>query len=419
MKFLKEIEFPTNLSAYSKDIFAGLTVAIVALPLAIGFGITSGMSAANGIVTAIVAGFIAALFGGSNWQVSGPTGAMTVVLIPVIAKYGINAIPILGLLSGAMVLVMALFKLGKLIKFVPSSVLEGFTVGIAIIITIQQLPYVFDVEKGSGTRTLVVAYKTLINAIDSKIHWVNIFLVAATLLVKFNIVKIIELLKVRIYVPASFAALTLVTLISLIFNLTIPRIGNIPRAAFEFNFPHIAITANQSNDYGLINLLIPSFTIALLIAIESLLSARVADEIKKAAMPFNPNLELFGQGLASAAASISGGMPATGAIARTGVNIRAGANTRISAMAHSVFLLIIVLFGAPIFAKIPTAAIAGVLIGTSLRIFNRNTFRKVVQEGQASFAIYLVTAIATISIDLIWGIAIGTLFSFILKRVKK
>ena len=183
----------------------------MALPLAIGFGITSGMSAANGIVTAIVAGFIAALFGGSNWQVSGPTGAMTVVLIPVIAKYGITAIPILGLLSGIMVLVMALLKLGKLIKFVPSSVLEGFTVGIAIIITIQQLPYVFDVEKGSGTRTLVVAYKTLINAIDSKIHWVNIFLVAATLLVKFNIVKIIELLKVRIYVPASFAALTLVT----------------------------------------------------------------------------------------------------------------------------------------------------------------------------------------------------------------
>ena len=120
---------------------------------------------------------------------------MTVVLIPVIAKYGITAIPILGLLSGIMVLVMALLKLGQLIKFVPSSVLEGFTVGIAIIITIQQLPYVFDVEKGSGTRTLVVAYKTLINAIDSKIHWVNIFLVAATLLVKFNIVKIIELLK--------------------------------------------------------------------------------------------------------------------------------------------------------------------------------------------------------------------------------
>ena len=172
--------------------------------------------------------------------------------------------------------------------------------------------YVFDVEKGSGTRTLVVAYKTLINAIDSKIHWVNIFLVVATLLVKFNIVKIIELLKVRIYVPASFAALTLVTLFSLIFNLTIPRIGNIPRAAFEFNFPHIPITANQSNDQGLINFLIPSFTIALLIAIESLLSARVADEIKKAPKPFNPNLELFGQGLASAAASISGGMPATG-----------------------------------------------------------------------------------------------------------
>ena len=247
MKFLKEIEFPTNLSAYSKDIFAGLTVAIVALPLAIGFGITSGMSAANGIVTAIVAGFIAALFGGSNWQVSGPTGAMTVVLIPVIAKYGINAIPILGLLSGAMVLVMALLKLGKLINFVPGSVLEGFTVGIAIIITIQQLPYVFDVEKGSGTRTLTVAYKTLINAIDSKIHWVNIFLVVATLLVKFNIVKIIELLKVRIYVPASFAALTLVTLFSLIFNLTIPRIGNIPRAAFEFNFDVRRFSVSMAN----------------------------------------------------------------------------------------------------------------------------------------------------------------------------
>ena len=161
MSFLKRADFPANKGELRADLIAGLTVAIVALPLAIGFGITSGMSAAAGITTAIIAGFIAALFGGSRLQVSGPTGAMTVILIPVINKFGADAIPALGVLSGAMVVILGVFRLGKFINQVPHYVIEGFTFGIAVIIALQQLPMALGVPRGAGDRTLEIAANTL------------------------------------------------------------------------------------------------------------------------------------------------------------------------------------------------------------------------------------------------------------------
>ena len=411
---LKRSDFPATRKDLINDVIAGVTVAIVALPLAIGFGITAGMSAAAGISTAIIAGLIAGLLGGSRYQVSGPTGAMTVVLIPVIAKFGVSAIPILGLMAGLIVIAMSIVRLGGLINKVPDSVVEGFTVGIAIVIGLQQLPLALSVKKGEGDRTLQVAINTIKSAFEIGLHWQSISVVAITLIIKFNFVKIIEFLKLRSYIPASFGALVATTLIVKIFGFNVNSIGNIPRNVSTWTAPTVS-------NLDLQKLIIPALSIALLAAIESLLSARVADDLTntKEADKFSPNKELFGQGVATTVASVFGGMPATGAIARTNVNVRAGAKSRLSAMVHALTLLLIVLFFAPIFSQIPSAAIAGVLIGTSFRIFNKASMLEIFKSGKKNIFIYLVTAVTTVSVDLIWGIFVGIALYLILRAIPK
>jgi len=414
VKILSRSDFPATRQIFVKDLISGVTVAIVALPLAIGFGITAGMSAAAGIFTAIIAGFIAGLFGGSRFQVSGPTGAMTVVLIPVINKFGIAAIPTLGLMAGLIVIAMSLIRLGSLINKVPNCVVEGFTVGIAIVISLQQLPFAFGVIKGEGDRTLVVAIHTVQKAVAIGVHWQTLLVVFITLAIKFNIVKIVESFKIRMYFPASFSALLLTTLIVKAFDFNVATIGNIPRNVSTYTSPILS-----SGEY--LSLITPALSIAVLVAIESLLSARVADDISNVPSDkkFQPNQELFGQGLATTLASVFGGMPATGAIARTNVNVRSGASTRLASMIHSVVLLVIVIFLAPIFSQIPSAAIAGVLIGTSFRIFNKASMLEIFKSSKSNIFIYIATAFVTVSVDLIWGIGFGIALYLLINLVKK
>jgi SulP family sulfate permease len=414
VKILSRSDFPVTRQIFVKDLISGVTVAIVALPLAIGFGITAGMSAAAGISTAIIAGFIAGLFGGSRFQVSGPTGAMTVVLIPVINKFGIAAIPTLGLMAGLIVIAMSLIRLGSLINKVPNCVVEGFTVGIAIVISLQQLPFAFGVIKGEGDRTLVVAIHTVQKAVAIGVHWQTLLVVFITLAIKFNIVKIVESFKIRMYFPASFSALLLTTLIVKAFDFNVATIGNIPRNVSTYTSPILS-----SGEY--LSLITPALSIAVLVAIESLLSARVADDISNVPSDkkFQPNQELFGQGLATTLASVFGGMPATGAIARTNVNVRSGASTRLASMIHSVVLLVIVIFLAPIFSQIPSAAIAGVLIGTSFRIFNKASMLEIFKSSKSNIFIYIATAVVTVSVDLIWGIGFGIALYLLINLVKK
>ncbi len=414
MKLLSRSDFPETRHLFVKDLISGVTVAIVALPLAIGFGITSGMSAAAGISTAIIAGFIAGLFGGSRFQVSGPTGAMTVVLIPVISKFGIGAIPALGFMAGLIVIAMSLIRLGSLINKVPNCVVEGFTVGIAIVISLQQLPFALGVIKGEGDRTLIVALHTIQKALIIGLHWQTLLVVFITLAIKFNIVKIVESFKIRMYFPASFSALFLTTLIVKAFNLNVATIGNIPRNVSTYTSPILG-----SSEY--LSLITPALSIAVLAAIESLLSARVADDISntESGKKFKPNQELFGQGLATTFSSVFGGMPATGAIARTNVNVRSGATTRLAAMIHSVVLLIIVIFMAPIFSQIPSAAIAGVLIGTSFRIFNKASMLEIFKSSRSNILIYIATALITVSVDLIWGIGFGIALYLLINMFRK
>ena len=415
LRFLPRADdFSRTKSTLFKDLIAGITVAIVALPLALGFGITSDVSAKAGLTTAIIAGFIAALFGGSRFQISGPTGAMTVVLIPVVHNYGVIALPILGVMSGVLVLAMAILKFGPIINRVPWAVVEGFTVGIAVIIALQQLPLALGVAKAEGDKTLQVAYQTISNALAGEIALPTISIVVLTLVVKFGYPQFATRAGIKTHIPASFVALLIASISVKLFSIDTALIGDIPRSVGSWSAPVLG-------NFSLKDLIIPAIWIALLIAIESLLAARVADGLAhaKADEKFDPNRELFGQGLATGVASVFGGMPATGAIARTSVNVRSHAQSRMAAIFHAAVLLFIALVAAPFVESIPKAAIAGVLLGTSYRILNPASIRESLRTTKAESTTLIITAVATIAIDLIWGIAIGIVLHLLLVNGRK
>ena len=406
---LKE-EFSRTRKDLVTDFIAGLTVAIVALPLAIGFGITSGMSAAAGLITAIIAGFLAAIFGGSKYQVSGPTGAMTVILIPVVRHYGAAAIPALGLMAGMMVIAMGIFKLGAFINRVPWTVIEGFTVGIAIIISLQQIPLALGITKGAGEKSYAVAWNTLKDASHAGLNYSSLLTVLITLIIKFSWPQLSSRIGLKRHIPGSFIALLLVTLLVKAFSIDIATIGNIPLSLGTYQKPIFD---------NLTALLLPALWIALLAAVESLLSARVADSLAHNKIQFEPNRELFGQGLATLAASLFGGMPATGAIARTSVNVRSHAQSRLASVFHAVVLLFFALIAAPLVSQIPTAVIAGLLLGTSYRILNPVSLMESLRTTKVEAVTLVVTAISTVVIDLIWGMAIGIALHMILTHYSK
>ena len=415
MSYLRD--WQTLLSHWKKDVIAGLTVGIVALPLALGFAITTGAPASAGLTTAIIAGFLAALFGGSNYQVSGPTGAMTVVLVPIVASYGVSALPALGIAAGLIIIAISAFRLGTYIDRVPLAVMEGFTLGIALIIAIQQIPLIFDVPKAEGSHTVSVALATLRRALDEPVHWSSIGLAFATLTLKRLWPRLKKLLHIPFHIPASALAVVFVSLFAYFANVDATRIDNLPRTLslnFEFSFP----------DMPVVHFIYAAIVIAALGAIESLLSARVADglahrEIDHDQPRHQPNKELFGQGLATIASVSVGGLPATGAIARTSVNVHAGARTRLAAMVHSLFLLFVVLFLAPVISYIPTAVLAGVLLGTSLRIANPRSIREALQSTGPQRLVYCATALAVLFIDLIWGVIIGLAIHYIAQKTER
>ena len=404
---------------WRRDVVAGITVAIVALPLALAFGITTGAGAQAGLITAIYAGLIAAVFGGSNYQVSGPTGAMTVILVPIVIKYGTQSLAPLGLVAGVIVVLMGATHCGGLINKVPWPVMEGFTLGIALVIALQQLPSALAAPGVSGPNTLITAWRTFHAALVAGLHWISLFIVLFTLLIKFTYPKVAKKLKIRVHVPASFVAIVFASALVALLSIHTPVIGSLPRSLFS----HVSLTGTR---IGISALVIGAVQIALLAAIESLLSARVADQmvhIHDPAEGYKPNRELVGQGLATIVSSMAGGMPATGAIARTSVNIRAKGQSRISAITHSIFLILVVLLLNPVISHIPTAALGAVLIGTSYRIANPATLKEILKTTRLDAVTLLVTAVLVVALGLIWAIAITTagyfLVTIIMKRVKK
>jgi len=418
MNYLREFlpnraDYKSAGTYWRRDLMAGITVGIVALPLALAFGITTGAGATAGLVTAIIAGFIAAIFGGSNFQVSGPTGAMTVVLVPIVAKYGVESLIPLGLFAGLLTLVLGLLHAGSLINRVPWPVMEGFTLGIAVVIALQQIPTALATPSIYGGRTVSTAWQTFKGALATGLNYSAIFVVVLTLFIKFTYPKFVHKFKIKFHIPASFLAIVVSSIVVSLFAIAVPKVGELPKGIFHFtNFELFGI-----GKYELITAVI---AIAMLASIESLLSARVADQmahIHEAENRYHPNRELFGQGLASMFSSIFGGMPATGAIARTGVNIRAGGASRLSAIFHAVFLLSVVLILSPIISRIPTPALAGVLLGTSYRMASPANLREMLRTTKLDGGILLLTAAIVIFVDLIWGIAIGTLLYFTFKKI--
>ncbi len=390
------------------DIPAGIVVAVVALPLALGFGVTSGAGATSGLVTAILAGVIAGVLGGSKYQISGPTGAMVVVLFPIIAQVGMSGLLVVGILAGVLIIIFGLLRLGRFIEKIPWPVMEGFTLGIALVIALQQLPLIFGVERGEGTETLKVAAGTFSNVFESELNIWALGLVLATLAIKIVWSALQSKWRVLVVIPPSGIAVLALTSLTWAVSAPVASIGALPlEDLFRINlsWPEISIGT----------LVYAAVVIALLAAVESLLSARVADAMVKRRDGvlidhYQPNRELFGQGIATIAASLFGGMPATGAIARTAVNVNAGARSRTAAVVHALVLLAFVFGLSGIVSHIPTAVLAGVLLGASWRIANPKSILENLRTTWPSRLGYLSTAIAVVAIDLIWGIVVGLIF---------
>lgn len=393
--------------SWPQDVLAGITVAIVALPLALGFGVTSGAGAASGITTAIIAGLVTAVFGGSRYQVSGPTGAMTVVLVPIIASFGMQALLAVSLIAGISIIAFSALKLGRFMEKIPWSVAEGFTLGIALVIALQQLPLIFDADRGEGRETLVVAWNTLAAALHNGVNVVSVGIVVLTLAIKLAWSAAMRRAQWTFTFPASAVAVIVVTTVVAVFRLPVARIGTLPASElFHINL--------SWPDIDMFSLLYAGLAVAFLGAIESLLSARVADSMAatrdaKPVEHHRPNRELFGQGLATLASALFGGMPATGAIARTSVNIHAGATTRLSSITHAIALVVMVFALGWLVSEIPTAALAGVLLGTSWRIANPRSVAESLRTTVLNKVTFVVTAVAVVTIDLIWGTVIGVI----------
>ena len=380
--------------SWRRDVLAGVTVGVVALPLALAFGISSGVGAAAGLITAVVAGLVAAVFGGSHVQVSGPTGAMAVVLAPIVVLHGVGSIALVTVLAGLIVLAAGVTGLGRAVTFIPWPVIEGFTLGIAAIIFLQQVPAAFATTSPPGERTLAAAFRILTSA-----DWTR----AAITLGAVGLVALLMILLPRLHraIPESLAAVVAVTVLVVALNIPIATIGELPSHLPAPVLPHADLGALR-------DVVGAALAIAALAAIESLLSARVAATMAPTG-PYDPDRELVGQGLASVASGVFGGMPATGAIARTAVNVRSGARSRLSAITHSVVLLGVVYLATGPVSAIPLAALAGVLMVTSFRMISASTIRKILRSTRSDALLFILTAFVTVWFDLIEAVEIGVL----------
>lgn len=376
-----------------RDLLAGLTVAIVALPLALGFGVSSGLGAEAGLATAVVAGAVAAVFGGSNLQVSGPTGAMTVVLVPIFGRYGAGGVLTVGLIAGFLLVALAVLRAGKYMQYVPAPVVEGFTLGIACVIGLQQVPNALGVAKPEGDRVLVVTWRA-VEEFARTPNWTAVGLAVAVAAL------MLAGARRRPAVPFSVVAVVAATAVAQLAGLDAAApIGDLPAG-----LPAPSLAFLDAGALG--SLLAPAVAVAALAALESLLSASVADGMTTG-QQHDPDRELFGQGLANIAAPLFGGVPATGAIARTAVNVRTGARSRLAALTHAAVLAVIVFAAAPLVSRIPLAALAGVLLATAVRMVEVASLKAMARATRSDALTLVLTAAATLALDLVYAVIIG------------
>lgn len=385
-----------------RNVVSGLIVGVVALPLAMAFAIASGVKPEQGIYTAIIAGIIVSLFGGSRIQIAGPTGAFIVILAGVVNEYGIAGLQIATIMAGIILLLLGLAKLGNIIHFIPDPVIVGFTSGIGVIIWVGQWREFFGLPAVTGEhfhQKLIALVQAL-----SDFNWPTTLLAVASLAVVIGTPKVPKLAKV----PGPLLALIGATLLHSVFNFEGVRtigsaFGGIPQGLPTFSLPQFSFTQ-------IIQLVGPAFAIAMLGAIESLLSAVVADGM--AGTKHNSNQELVGQGIANIVAPFFGGIAATGAIARTATNIRNGGNSPISGVVHSLTLVIILLILAPLAVNIPLATLSAILFVVAWNMSEVPHFIKLVRRApRADVVILLITFGLTVFADLVVAVNIGVIIA--------
>ena len=390
---------------WAKNLISGLVVGVVALPLAMAFAIASGVKPEQGIYTAIVAGILAALFGGSRLQITGPTGAFIVILAGITAKYGVDGLQVATLMAGLILLLLGFTKMGAVIKFIPAPVIVGFTAGIGVIIWIGQWKDFFGLPKITGDHFHQKLWHTL--QVLPQLHPATTGLAILSL----GIVLFSSKLKALRHVPSPLTAMIVATALQSFFHfegvMTIgSAFGGIPQTLPHFALPTITLPR-------IIELIGPAFTIAMLGAIESLLSAVVADGM--AGTRHDSNQELVGQGIANIVAPLFGGFAATGAIARTATNVRNGGTSPISGVIHGITLILIILFLAPLASNIPLAALAAILFMVAWNMSEPPHVIHMIQRAPRSdVAILLITFFLTVFADLVIAVNIGVILAALL-----
>lgn len=390
-----------------KDIMSGLIVGILALPLAIAFAIASGVGPEAGLYTAIIAGFLISFFGGSRFQIGGPTGAFIVIVYGIVAKYGIDGLATATLMAGVMLVLFGIFKFGSIIKFIPFPVTVGFTAGIAIIIALGQVPNFLGldfhgVKEPAEAIAKIKLYATSLDTIN--LYSIIIGLIALVICFVWP--------KITTKVPGSLIAIVVATVIVKVLGwdeahnvVTIGAKNHIPSGFPVPHLPNISLALMK-------DLFQPALTIAILGAIESLLSAVVADGMT--GTKHRSNTELIGQGIANIFSPIFGGIPATGAIARTATNIKNGATSPISGLIHAVMLLLIMLIVGKYAEMIPMAALAAVLFQVAFNMCGYRNFIKLFKAPKSDVSVLLVTFVLTVVMDLTIAIEVGVLLAGIL-----
>ncbi len=396
-----------DLTRFKADLIAGIVVGIVALPLAIAFAIASGVSPSIGLITAIIGGFLVSALGGNSVQIGGPTGAFIVIVYSIIQQFGLTGLAIATVMAGLILVLMGLFRLGTVIKFIPYPIVVGFTAGIAVTIFSTQINDFFGLGLKDLPGDFITKWGVLLCNF-SRIDWMTLAVGIVSLLIITLTPKISKKL------PGALIAIIIVTAGCWLLGMLVPgfhvetigdRFGDMKS---DIPMPH-GFTVNMAT----INALLPSaFTIAMLGAIESLLSATVADGITGSRT--NSNTELFGQGIANIVVPLFGGIPVTGAIARTMTNITNGGRSPLAGMIHSVVLLLIYLFFMPLINLVPMACLAGVLIVVSYNMSGWRTVRAISHNPKGDFSVLIVTMLLTIVFDLTIAIEIGLLLAMVL-----
>jgi SulP family sulfate permease len=386
----------------SRDLIAGVVVGIVALPLALAFAIASGVPPARGLYTAIVAGFIISALGGSRVQIGGPTGAFVLIVYGIVAKFGYDGLVVCTVMAGVILVFLGLARMGALIKFIPYPVIAGFTSGIAVIILSSQVKDFLGLKMGVVPADFVEKWTSFAAHIHS-LDWPTITISLGTLALLIVWPHISRL------VPAPFVAMVVATIAVQWFKLPVEtigsRFGGVPSSLPFPHLPHVSWS-------HLRELISPSISVALLAAIESLLSAVVADGM--IGTRHKSNMELVAQGVANIASPLFGGIPATGAIARTATNIKTGGRTPLAGMTHAVTLLLILLFAGKFAARVPLGALAAILVMVSYHMSEWRSFAGLMRAPKSDVFVLLITFALTVFVDLTVAVQVGVVAASLL-----